>query len=144
MTVTPRLAVSAGVWHAGRILLIQRGKPPMDGLWTFPGGHVEPGEPARAAVLREVREETGLLVETRGEPMLHEIILDDGGTLTAHRVLLVFAAVLAPGSAVDPVAADDAAAAAFFSPADVAALRTTPHLARFVDGTAARAAAPPP
>ena len=73
--VGPRLAVSVGVWHAGRILLVQRAKPPMDGLWTFPGGHVEPGETAADAVRREAMEETGLDVALRGEPMLHEIIL---------------------------------------------------------------------
>jgi ADP-ribose pyrophosphatase YjhB (NUDIX family) len=147
MSIGPKLAVSAGVWHEGRVLLVQRAKSPMDGLWTFPGGHVEPGEPAELAVRREVLEETGIEVVVRGEPMLHEIILTDAaGALTAHRVLLVFAAVVAPGSPVTPVAADDAAAAAFFDPAAIAGLATTPRLFHFIDGTASRAgvAAPPP
>ena len=47
----------------GRILLIQRGQPPALGQWSLPGGRVEHGEDATAAVVREVREETGLDVE---------------------------------------------------------------------------------
>jgi ADP-ribose pyrophosphatase YjhB (NUDIX family) len=46
----------------GRILLIQRGNEPGRGLWSLPGGRVEPGESDEAAVAREVAEETGLIV----------------------------------------------------------------------------------
>jgi 8-oxo-dGTP diphosphatase len=48
--------------QAGRLLLIQRGHEPGAGLWSVPGGRVEPGETYQQAVVREVREETGLLV----------------------------------------------------------------------------------
>lgn len=47
---------------AGRILLIKRGHEPGMGLWSVPGGRVEPGETDEQAVVREVREETGLEV----------------------------------------------------------------------------------
>jgi len=47
---------------AGRLLLIQRGHEPGRGLWSLPGGRVEPGESDEQAVVREVREETGLTV----------------------------------------------------------------------------------
>jgi ADP-ribose pyrophosphatase YjhB (NUDIX family) len=58
------LAVGAIVFDAaGRVLLIQRGKPPAEGLWSFPGGRVEAGETLEQAVVREVREETGLEIE---------------------------------------------------------------------------------
>ena len=43
-----------------RLLLIRRGHDPGAGLWSLPGGHVEPGETDEAAVVREVAEETGL------------------------------------------------------------------------------------
>ncbi|HVF05451.1 MAG TPA: NUDIX domain-containing protein [Frankiaceae bacterium] len=48
---------------AGRVLLVQRANEPSRGLWSIPGGRIEPGETARAAAAREVREETGLDVE---------------------------------------------------------------------------------
>jgi 8-oxo-dGTP diphosphatase len=46
----------------GRLLLIRRGHEPGKGLWSIPGGKIEPGEPDGAALVREVREETGLAV----------------------------------------------------------------------------------
>jgi 8-oxo-dGTP diphosphatase len=47
----------------GRLLLIKRGHNPGAGLWSLPGGRVEPGETDAAALVRELREETGLVVE---------------------------------------------------------------------------------
>ena len=49
--------------ETGRILLIKRGHEPGKGLWSVPGGRIEPGETDQQAVVREVREETGLEVE---------------------------------------------------------------------------------
>jgi 8-oxo-dGTP diphosphatase len=46
----------------GRLLLVRRGNPPGEGLWSIPGGRVEPGESDETAIVREVREETGLSV----------------------------------------------------------------------------------
>jgi len=46
--------------RSGRLLLIRRGQPPGEGLWSIPGGRVEPGEDDARAVVRELREETGL------------------------------------------------------------------------------------
>jgi 8-oxo-dGTP diphosphatase len=52
----------------GRVLIAQRppGKP-MAGLWEFPGGKVEPGERPEATLIRELREELGIVVS---EPCL--------------------------------------------------------------------------
>jgi ADP-ribose pyrophosphatase YjhB (NUDIX family) len=47
---------------AGRLLLIRRGHEPGKGLWSIPGGRIEAGESDAAALVREVREETGLIV----------------------------------------------------------------------------------
>jgi 8-oxo-dGTP diphosphatase len=41
------------------VLMLHRSNPPNQGLWNGVGGRLEPGEPARAGVLREVHEETG-------------------------------------------------------------------------------------
>lgn len=49
--------------RAGRILLVKRGHDPEAGRWSVPGGRIEPGESDQEAVIREVREETGLEVE---------------------------------------------------------------------------------
>lgn len=44
----------------GRLLLVRRANEPGRGLWSIPGGRVEPGEDDAAALVREMREETGL------------------------------------------------------------------------------------
>jgi 8-oxo-dGTP diphosphatase len=69
ITQSRRILAAAAVVReeSGRFLLIKRGKAPEAGLWTFPGGRVEPGETLRQAAAREVREETSLLVEVGDE-----------------------------------------------------------------------------
>ena len=59
----------------GRLLLVRRGRPPAEGLWSVPGGRIEPGETAAAAATREVREETGLDVEV-GAVLITAVIAD--------------------------------------------------------------------
>lgn len=56
--------VGALVYDArARLLLVRRGREPQRGRWSVPGGRVEAGESDQAAVVREVLEETGLVVE---------------------------------------------------------------------------------
>lgn len=57
--------MGAVVVHEGRVLLIRRGKEPLRGRWLVPGGTVEWGETLEEAVVRELKEETGLLVRPR-------------------------------------------------------------------------------
>ena len=56
----------------GRLLVIQRGHDPGRGLWSLPGGRVEPGETDAQAVVREMREETGL--EVRPGPLAGTVV----------------------------------------------------------------------
>ncbi|MGI8816167.1 MAG: NUDIX hydrolase [Pseudonocardia sp.] len=57
------LCVGAVIHDQGdRLLLVRRGRDPGWGLWSIPGGRVQPGESDREAITREVAEETGLLV----------------------------------------------------------------------------------
>ena len=59
----PLVGVGAVVVERGRVLLVQRGREPLKGHWTLPGGLLELGESLTAGVAREVLEETGLVVE---------------------------------------------------------------------------------
>ena len=56
----PRSGVSAIVFRAREVLLVERASGALKGRWSPPGGHIEAGERARDAAVREVREETGV------------------------------------------------------------------------------------
>src|SRR5215469_1164476 len=59
----PLVGVGAVVVHESRVLLVRRGREPLKGEWSLPGGLLEVGEALTAGVAREVLEETGLIVE---------------------------------------------------------------------------------
>jgi 8-oxo-dGTP diphosphatase len=58
----PKVATGVVFAYQGGILLVQRAIEPQYGKWVFPGGYVDRGETLEAAALREVREESGLVV----------------------------------------------------------------------------------
>lgn len=83
------MGVGGVVIEAKRVLLIQRGRPPLKGEWSIPGGMVELGETLEESVRREIREETGLIIEplevigafdriekTRSRVRYHYVIVD--------------------------------------------------------------------
>ena len=111
MTSRPEVCVGAVVVNAGRILLIRRGQPPQAGCWSVPGGRVERGESLTEAVVREVEEETGLIVSVGSFLGWAERL-----TEAHHYVILDFAAAPIGGlGSVDATlrAGDDASEAAW-------------------------------
>ncbi len=87
----PRPAASAAIFRDGRVLIAERGKGAMAGVWSLPGGHIEPGERAMAAALREVKEETGVEAELLGLADVHDVLIrNESGELTGHYVIAVY------------------------------------------------------
>ena len=65
LALTPLLVAAAALVDTdGRVLVQQRARAPMAGLWEFPGGKLEPGEAPEAALVRELAEELGISTET--------------------------------------------------------------------------------
>jgi 8-oxo-dGTP diphosphatase len=108
--------------EAGRLLLIQRGHEPETGRWSLPGGRIEPGERDEQAVVRETREETGLLV--RCGALIGSV--ERPGRSGAVVDIRDYAATVTGGAL---AAGDDAADVRWVSPADLAGLPLTSGLA---------------
>jgi len=119
--MTPIVAVGAFVFDGdGRVLLVERAKDPGKGLWTVPGGRLEPRETLAQAVAREVREETGLIAEVGPLVCVFERMADD-----YHFVILDYLARPIGGTV---VAGSDASAARFVSETELASLALTDGL----------------
>lgn len=105
---TPLLSVDAVLFDAqGRLLLIRRKYPPYQGQFALPGGFVDTGETVEQAVLRELREETG--IEGHVERLIG-VYSDPARDPRRHNVSVAF--LIAPTSQT-PVGGDDAESAAF-------------------------------
>jgi ADP-ribose pyrophosphatase YjhB (NUDIX family) len=87
-----RPGVAAVIFEEGRVLLQRRDD---NRQWGLPGGAVEPGESVHVAIVREVREETGLEVEplrligVYSDPANHQVITYPDGNVI-HYVSSVF------------------------------------------------------
>jgi 8-oxo-dGTP diphosphatase len=125
----PALAVGAVVLdRAGRVLLVQRGRPPMAGAWTLPGGRVHPGESFEGAVVRELLEETALAV--RVVCGLGAVSLEGEGFRYMIHEHLAVPATDAPG---ELVAGDDAADARWIARQELAWWGLLPDALAVVD-----------
>jgi 8-oxo-dGTP diphosphatase len=96
--------------HEGRVLLIRRGQEPLRGRWMIPGGGVEAGETLEDAIVREIEEETGLVVKARELLTVVDGIHREDGRLQYHFVIIEYLCEYVSGS---PRAASDADAVAF-------------------------------
>ena len=110
------MGVGAVVIHEGKVLLIRRGKDPLRGRWLVPGGTVERGETLEEALVREVEEETGLLVEPRALLGVFDRIHREGDAVRYHYVIVDYLCACVGGAL---EAGSDAEAVAFVSPAEL-------------------------
>ena len=125
----PIVGAGAVIFVDGRVVLIRRRYEPLAGQWSLPGGTVEIGETLEAAVAREVREETGLLVDVGPVvEVFDRILLDHERKVRYHYVLVdylcrVVGGRLAHGSDVsDVVLADPSDLAPYVITAKAAAV----------------------
>ena len=114
----PLVGVAAAVFHPdGRVLLVQRGRPPDQGLWGLPGGLLKLGERLADGARREVLEECGVVIQVGEVAGVFEPILrDEEGRVRYHYVVVDFWASYVSG---EPRAQDDAAALAWVPVAEL-------------------------
>jgi 8-oxo-dGTP diphosphatase len=117
----PKLGASACVWKDGKVLLIQRAKPPV-GVWSLPGGHVEFGETALAAAQRELLEESGVKAELTAFVGLYEIIIEKPAF---HYAIACYGGVWRSG---DAHASSDALEIRWLDPAELDSVDLAPNV----------------
>jgi 8-oxo-dGTP diphosphatase len=119
----PVPGVGALIFQGDRILMAQRGKEPLKGWWSLPGGALEVGESLADAVRREVREETGLKIQPLGVLEIFERILRDAnGAAEYHYVLMDYVCRVTGG---ELCAGDDVCAVEWVRRRDLPAMQIT-------------------
>ncbi len=117
------LGVGALIFQREKILLVERGKQPLKGYWSLPGGVLETGEHLADAIRREVLEETGLEVKPIAVFEIFERIMrDKEGKPEYHYVLIDYICKVTGG---ELKASDDASRADWFKRKDLANLKIT-------------------
>jgi 8-oxo-dGTP diphosphatase len=135
----PFLAVSAAIIRDGRVLLARRARGPAYGIWTMPGGVVEAGETLIEALIREIAEETAMVVEPVALAGHREVVVrDDDKRVSRHFVIMCFATRWISG---EPQLNDELAEARWLKPEELGGLETTEGLADIVAAAFDRMAA---
>lgn len=125
------LGVGALIFQRGKILLVKRGKEPLKGYWSLPGGLVETGERLEDAVAREVLEETGLTVRPLYfAEMFQRIMRDASQQIEYHYVLADFVCKAQGG---ELKAGDDAGQVAWVSTKRLGVLLLTEGTKEVID-----------
>lgn len=115
-SVFPRAGVLAIVRRGCNFLLVRRANPPDAGLWGFPGGKVEGGEPFFRAAERELMEETSIPAQaTSLIDVFDSVHYAPDGTLAFHYLILAVLCTERPPALGTPVAGDDAQEVRWFS-----------------------------
>lgn len=119
----PIASVGVVCLRSDDVLLIKRGKPPLQDRWSLPGGRIEWGERTADAALRELKEETGCDAVIVGLIDVVDAVMTSASQPAAapwgHYVLIDYCARWTAG---DPTPGDDASAARFFAPAELPSL----------------------
>jgi 8-oxo-dGTP diphosphatase len=119
----PILGVGAIVIEAGRVLLVERGREPLKGYWSLPGGVLELGEKLVDAVRRETLEETGLEIEPLSVLEIFERIMPDASGAAEYHYVLIDYLCRATGGVL--VAGDDVSETRWVERASLAQYRLT-------------------
>jgi len=135
----PFLAVSAAIIRGGRVLVARRARGPALGIWTMPGGVVEAGETLTEALVREIAEETAMVVEPVALAGHREVVVrDDDKRVSRHFVIMCFATRWISG---EPQLNEELAEARWLKPDELGDLETTEGLAEIVAAAFERMAA---
>ena len=92
MTINPGFTLCF-LLYRDQVLMLHRNFPPNQGLWNGVGGHIEPGETARQAVIREVKEETGYEIDA---PQFAGLLTWDGFEIPPGGIAIFIAQVPHP------------------------------------------------
>lgn len=84
----PIVGVGGVIVEGNQVLLIRRGREPLKGEWSIPGGMLELGESLKEGVSREVREETGLKVRPLEALLVFDRIQKNGKRIQYHYVIV--------------------------------------------------------
>lgn len=131
----PVLGVGALIFDGDRVLLVERGKEPLKGWWSLPGGGVETGELLEAAIQREVREETGLEVEVVKMATIFERLMPDAEGRCEYHFVLIDYECRVTGGTLEP--GDDSAAVAWFPIHELSQIKLTEGTREVVERYAA-------
>jgi 8-oxo-dGTP diphosphatase len=105
----PIVGVGAVVIDGTKVLLVRRGHEPLKGEWSLPGGALEVGETLQQGVVREVLEETGLVVVPVGIVEVLDRITqeEETGRVRYHYVLIDFVCRVTGGALLGGSDADE-------------------------------------
>ena len=132
------IGVGAFIVENGRVVVIKRGKAPLLGEWSIPGGMLELGETLRQGAEREALEETGLVVRaTELLGVFDRIVPDEEGNIVYHYVLIDFLCQRLSG---ELRAGADAADARWFTPEEIEKLPLALDTAQVIQAALAKTA----